>query len=621
MAFWKIITLACTTSILVDAKGLKHQKRDINSTICDPAHDSTNLVQCFCYMDRDSQVIRNADCYLTVTSVQPEHNVWKTFRALKHAHKITFTNTRGIPLNYVPTNSIIEANSVLKFEIKHGIIDNIEPFAFGNASTVKEITLRDNRIKSLSSHAFAHHKQLKEISLDTNSLLEIDRNVFVDLPALEKLYLTNNEISTIHDKAFIHLDHMRELEIDRNKVFSLNFATFEGLTNLEKLDLSNNALEVIGDNTFEALKNLQSLNLGENKIQMLDEKAFNGLGKLLSLSLAHNNLTIIESDQLFVGLDSLMSLSLRGNQIKVLEMVVMAPILNNFYDSKSNFDVEGTLTIFCLPLSLLPNPVILFATVFSSLKRIFYLRRFIDIAQATVTNYITFISDNNFPCNCSLDWFISLMNKTLNKHTKNTIENMKCVPDAALVESWTNSSEKAGVEKQVLEEEESQVQDYEYYDDTQLNGKLFYLDIRDLLHCDNNTKKTNVDTKLQTKEATSPSTFKTSTQKVTNHGLLDLSLVNSTTTAIEMKAATNKWEKNDDEKEFTTTRLATVSAKPEDSKIYEDMASDEGRPDKIKADRNFQENPKTNNANKSFGCLTLLVLMILFRVDGIAVGF
>ncbi|KOB65157.1 Reticulon/nogo receptor [Operophtera brumata] len=569
MAFWKIITLACTTSILVDAKWLKHQKRDTNSSICDSVHDNTYPVQCFCNTDRESQVTRNADCYLSDASVSPEHNVWKAFRALKNAHKITFTNTRGIPLKYIPTNLMVEANSVLKFEIKYGIIDSIEPFAFGNASFVEEITLRDNKIKILSPYAFAHHKKLKVISLETNSLSEIDRNVFIDIPKLENLYLTNNEISTIHDKAFIYLGHLKELEIDRNKLFSLNFASFEGLDKLQTLDLSKNALEVIGDNTFEALKNLKSLNLGENKIQMLDDKAFNGLGKLLSLSLAHNNLTVIESDVLFLGLDSLLSLSLRGNQIKALKTTAIAPILSNFYGSHNN----------------------------------------------------------SFPCNCSLDWFMSLMNKALNKQLKITLENLKCVPDAALRESWAqNSTETAGVEKnnQVFEDEESQVQDYEYYDETQLNGKLFYLDVRDLLHCDNNTKKTDVDTKLQTKEATSTTTFKPSTHKGTIQGLLDVSLHNTSRTAVEVKTAMNKREKNGDEKEFTTTRLATVSAKPLDSKIYEDMASDEGRPDKIKADRNVQEmkHPKTNNANKSFGCVTLLVLMILFKLDGIiAVSF
>lgn len=341
MAFWKIITIACATLVIVDAKWLKHQKRDISSNICDPVHNNTNLVQCYCNTDRASQVIRSADCYLTVTSVSPAHNAWKSFRNLKNAHKITFTNTRGIPLTYVPTNAVVEATSVLKFEVKFAMIEKIESFAFGNVSSVEEITLRDNRITSLSPHAFAHHIHLKVISLDTNSLSEINRNVFVDLPALEKLFLTNNEISTLHDRAFVHLVNLKELEIDRNKVFSLNFATFEGLKRLEKLDMSSNALEVIGDNTFEALENLKVLNLQENKIQMLDEKAFNGLGKLVSLSLTRNKLTEIENEKVFEGLDSLLSLSLRGNQITELKPVVMAPILNNFYDSNSNLDFEG----------------------------------------------------------------------------------------------------------------------------------------------------------------------------------------------------------------------------------------------------------------------------------------
>lgn len=212
------------------------------------------------------------------------------------------------------------------------------------------------------------------------------------------------------------------------------------------------------------------------------------------------------------------------------------------------------------------------------------------------------------------------MNKTLNKHIKISIENLKCVPNADLREAWTKTTETADKSPQALEQDDPQVQDYEYYDETQLNGKLFYLDVRDLLNCDNNTKiNTDVNTSpaLQTKEDTSPTS--TTTYKVTNQGLLDLSLIDTTTTtvdttAIGMKAATNKREKNVD-KDFTTTRLATVSAKPVESKIYEDMASDEGRPDKIKANRSVQEehNGHTNNANKSFSCVKLLVVMILLK--------
>lgn len=223
------------------------------------------------------------------------------------------------------------------------------------------------------------------------------------------------------------------------------------------------------------------------------------------------------------------------------------------------------------------------------------------------------------------------MNKTLNKHLKITIENLKCVPDAALREAWTNTTENPDAEKnspQGFEDEEAQVPEYEYYDETQLNGKLFYLDVRDNLNCNNNTKKITKDTTpaLKTKEETSRTTSTLPTHKVTNQGLLDLSLVDATTTAVEttaleMKAATNKREKNDD-KEFTTTRLATVSAKPEESKIYEDMASDEGRPDKIKSHRSVMNeinDDKTNEANRSFSCVTLSIVMVL--LIGLAVNY
>lgn len=342
MYLWKIITLTCAATILAEAKWNHHQKRDIALSICDPAYNNTNKVQCYCIKDsNEPDLVRSADCYLTNEGVNPKDVAWNEFKTIKNANKLTLTNTRGITLTYIPTTAIKLIDSVLKLDVKYANIETVKAFAFANSSTLQEITLRDNQIKTLEVNAFAHHRDVIIISLDTNNIVEINRNVFVDLPNIEKLYLTSNKITTIHDKAFLHLHNLRELEIDRNSLFSLNSETFSGLKKLQKLDLSGNSLEVIGDNTFLPLVNLESLNLEGNKIQMTDDKAFNGLKKLQSLSLAHNKLANLDNVKVFVGLKSLISLSLRGNQIRQLKPELMAPILVNFYGNTSSLDVEG----------------------------------------------------------------------------------------------------------------------------------------------------------------------------------------------------------------------------------------------------------------------------------------
>lgn len=343
MAPWSILALICVAFIYVDARRY-HQKRETKSHLCDPVFNNTNKIQCFCIRDfQEAELIKSADCYSTVDGISQDDPNWKSFHELKNVGKLTFTNSKGIALKYIPKNALIHTNAVLKLDFKYGNIDIIEPFAFANLTHVKEITLTDNQIKVLKANAFAHHADLVTIGLDTNGIVEINRDVFIDLPSLEKIYLTSNKITTIHDKAFVHLTNLKELEIDRNNLFSLNSETFSGLKKLEKLDLSGNSLEVIGDNTFVPLKNLRSLNLDGNKIQMLDEKAFKGLTMLHSLSLAHNELTDIDNVKIFDGLKSLLLLNLKGNRLRTLKPEVMAPILKNFYSNMSSLNVEGKI--------------------------------------------------------------------------------------------------------------------------------------------------------------------------------------------------------------------------------------------------------------------------------------
>ncbi|XP_050344116.1 connectin-like [Nymphalis io] len=586
MAPWGILTLICVAFIFVEARRY-HQKRETKSHLCDPVFNNTNKIQCYCVKDsRENELIKSADCYSTVDGISQDDTNWKNFDELKNVAKLTFTNTRGVPIKFIPKNALKHTNALLKLEVKYGNIAIIEPFAFANLSHVKEIILTDNQITVLKTNAFAHHGDLTTIGLDTNAIVEINRDVFIDLPSLEKIYLTSNKITTIHDRAFVHLTNLRELEIDRNNLFTLNSETFSGLKKLEKLDLSGNSLEVIGDNTFVPLKNLRSLNLEGNKIQMLDEKAFKGLSKLNSLSLAHNVLTEIDNDKIFDGLKALSLMNLKGNQLRTLKPEVMAPIVKNFYSNVSSLNVE----------------------------------------------------DNNFPCDCRLDWFINLMNRTESSHLKLSIENLKCTPSNELREKWVKTIE---AEKNAQDQEDADIAagaDYEYYDETQLNGNLFYTDLRFILNCtekfdDAPNVQPNIATKAMNssnniKDKVSAITTKTVTLATTHkpiketqgttasHGVLDLSIESATTEAVKARNDENK-EENKEKKPnpYTTSRLATVSANPIDKKVFDDreMASDEAVPDKIKAHRSIQEmkDVRDYSASANKNVVSVLVLIIM----------
>ncbi|XP_035437932.2 connectin [Spodoptera frugiperda] len=591
MAFWRILTLAFATSMFAEAKSYHYQKRETSASICDPIYNNTNAVQCYCIQAGNANLIRSASCHMVKKDVPTDDKTWDNFEILKDITKLTVSNTRGIAIPYIPTNALKHTNKLLKIEVKYGNIERIDAYAFANLSLVEEIMLSDNQIKILKRHAFAHHRDLSVLGLDSNNIIEINRDVFIELPSLETLYLTNNKITTIHDKAFVHLINLKELEIDRNGLFSLNSETFSGLRNLQKLDLSSNNLEVIGDNTFLPLTNLKTLNLEENKIQMLDEKAFNGLGQLNVLNLAHNKLTAIENVKTFEGLKSLTMLNLKSNLLIELKPQVMAPILKNFYGNISSLDVE----------------------------------------------------ENNFPCDCRLDWFISLMNKTQNVHFKRAIENLKCNPDNNLRELWAKTEEVEKNTGQVFaEEEESQVQntDYEYYDETQLNGKLFYIDVRDLANCTNSSRIPNVavtgkkpdttvevDAKISTKAITSPVNTTTSTT--------EYEMSSSVTTPEDNEDAVKTKKPKEDEKlkpnkenetknkeSFTTVRLVTVSAKPLEHNFDHDMASDEARPEKVKEHtrKSIQDDIKPSpkkaysSASSNVNSVALVTMILCFRL-------
>lgn len=257
------------------------------------------------------------------------------------------------------------------------------------------------------------------------------------------------------------------------------------------------------------------------------------------------------------------------------------------------------------------------------------------------------------------------MNQTKSKNLKISLENLKCEPDSPLREAWTNIEEQDKGNGQTFSEtmDSEKNTDYEYYDETQLNGKLFYTDLRlNLINCsatvddfdipediviETGTKvprpkvvtmpmnrlTTTSPRPIQVTKVMAPVGIKVGT-KVTflNHGILDLAQYETTTKDEEYEIAEDdmkmpKENQIDGDKAkkpnaYTTSRLATVSAKPIDNgetdtpnnSIYDGMANDEAKLE-LKAHRSVHftaDAPKSSARN--VGCAALLATILFVRV-------
>lgn len=238
------------------------------------------------------------------------------------------------------------------------------------------------------------------------------------------------------------------------------------------------------------------------------------------------------------------------------------------------------------------------------------------------------------------------MNRTQSSNLKLSLENLKCYPNPKVRDLWNKLDDGDKNAGQTFDDESSpQNNEYEYYDESQLDGRLFYIDIRYLLNCSHPVHtpppiKQTTKTKAITESTTLPpappttkvvvpsSTHLQNKTTISNHGLLDLSIFETTPKSDEImkkeEKTVLKHEKKDD---YTTSRLATVSAKPIDHKqMYEEgMASDEAKPDKLKAHRSiqdeYQDDSKFNkydrshsSASKNLGCVTLILAVFSFRL-------
>lgn len=223
-----------------------------------------------------------------------------------------------------------------------------------------------------------------------------------------------------------------------------------------------------------------------------------------------------------------------------------------------------------------------------------------------------------------------LKNRTESAALNLTLENFKCVPEPGLHDMWMKRVESDKINNPVPEGETGQGADYEYYDDTELNGKLFYTDVRDLLNCTKTASKLEAvpitlkppshggDNGVNTKVTAKPMHTTTIVTKQREPGLNAARVSDAVKTEDEVVNQINKENKPN---VYTTSRLATVSAKPLGrSHFEENMASDEAKADNIKAHRSIQDknddyNDLFNNSGSFFiGSFKTVVFVTLLNI-------
>lgn len=330
-----------------DAKQAERRRKDKTSSpperpqatnVCDLARESP--VHCYCEGTMAIKNVSKAQCWILKKGLAPDDPVWDAFQTQNRIVDLMFNVRVDGAFAFVPTRALRYLRRLRKFEIVYGELNEVQPFAFANLSSLGEILLSKNQIATFAQNAFAHMSNLTTLTMKENKIVEIGKNCFVDMPVLAKLSLSQNNISVIQDGAFKQLVQLLELDLDTNSITTLNRDTFDGLANLRRLDLQENRMKMLGDFTFAELWNLQELLLDSNELKFISERAFDGLSQLKKLSLSKNRLATLTGG-LFEGVRGLSHLDMRMNRLHTLTLDDIRPILDNLKNASSLLLLDG----------------------------------------------------------------------------------------------------------------------------------------------------------------------------------------------------------------------------------------------------------------------------------------
>ncbi|XP_055914475.1 connectin [Eupeodes corollae] len=331
-------------------------------------------LMCYCTPDDSAYMpVNKAECWIFQNGLHQNDTTWQRFYQQKKLRHLKFLVQNTGYLDYIPTKYLEMLTNLTTLSIEYSQIQVVKGYAFASLPNLELITLTNNLIEIIDRDAFANHIFLRELNLMRNQVTEMDRYAFRNLPVLQKLYLSWNNISNLHEGVFSEMGKLEDLSLEHNLISVLTGDMFKGLGNLKTLKLTHNNLNFIGDTVFAELWSLQELELDDNRIERISERALDGLNNLKTLNLRNNALKKLDNG-LLRGTPALLSINLQENFLETLTYYNFQPIMDNLVNSTSELSV----------------------------------------------------SDNNFICDCRLQWIFDLRNKTRNINLKESLEEIVC---------------------------------------------------------------------------------------------------------------------------------------------------------------------------------------------------
>ncbi|XP_011186527.2 connectin [Zeugodacus cucurbitae] len=330
-------------------------------------------LMCYCTPDENHVPVLKAECWVFSDILPQNDTTWTRFFQQKRLRELKFVIQNHGRLDYIPTMVFESLKNLTSINIEYSQVDVVKSNAFANLPYLERIILTNNHIAALAQDAFANHIRLRELNLEHNQIFEIDRHAFHNLPQCERLLLNNNNISNLHDSLFVEMPHLVYLNLAHNQISVLTSDIFKGLGNLNELKLSHNNINFIGDTVFAELWILSELELDDNKIERISERALDGLNTLKTLNLRNNKLKKLDNG-LLRGTPALLNINVQSNELETLTFYTFQPIMDNLVNSTSEL----------------------------------------------------LLSDNNFICDCRLQWLFELKNRTRYTALREALESFVC---------------------------------------------------------------------------------------------------------------------------------------------------------------------------------------------------
>ncbi|KAM7358705.1 leucine rich repeat protein connectin isoform 1-T2 [Cochliomyia hominivorax] len=330
-------------------------------------------LMCYCTPDENHVPVQKAECWVFSDGLLQNDTTWTRFYQQTRLRDLKFVIQNHGRLDYIPTHILKPLENLTSITIEYSQVEIVRSYAFANLHQLERIVMTNNQIMALDQEAFANHIRLRDLNLEHNQIFEIDRKAFRNLPLCERLNMNNNNISNLHEGLFSDLVRLIYLNLAHNQISVLTSEIFKGLGNLNVLKLTHNNINFIGDTVFAELWSLTELELDDNKIERISERALDGLNNLKTLNLRNNLLKKIDNG-LLRGTPALLSLNVQMNKLETLTFYTFQPIMDNLVNSSSEL----------------------------------------------------LVNDNNFICDCRLQWLYELKNRTRHPQLRDSLEKFVC---------------------------------------------------------------------------------------------------------------------------------------------------------------------------------------------------